>query len=49
MAVAISNAFVQMFDAEVKQAYQGARALAGVVRKRVIFTSHCNDERLHCC
>jgi len=34
MAVAISNAFVQMFDAEVKQAYQGARALAGVVRER---------------
>lgn len=34
MAVAISNAFVQMFDAEVKQAYQGARSLAGVVRER---------------
>ena len=34
MAVAISNAFVQMFDAEVKQAYQGARSLAGVIRER---------------
>lgn len=34
MAVAISNAFVQMFDAEVKQAYQGARSLAGVTRER---------------
>ena len=34
MAVAISNAFVQMFDAEVKQAYQGARALAGLTRER---------------
>ncbi len=34
MAVAISNAFVQMFDAEVKQAYAGARALAGLTRER---------------
>ena len=34
MAVGISNAFVQMFDAEVKQAYQSARALAGVARER---------------
>jgi len=34
MAVAISNAFVQMFDAEVKQAYQGSRALAGLTRER---------------
>ena len=34
MAVGISNAFVQMFDAEVKQAYQSARALAGVTRER---------------
>lgn len=34
MAVGISNAFVQLFDAEVKQAYQGARALAGVTRER---------------
>ena len=34
MALSISNAFVQLFDAEVKQAYQGARSLAGVVRER---------------
>jgi N4-gp56 family major capsid protein len=34
MAIGISNAFVQLFDAEVKQAYQGARALAGVTRER---------------
>ena len=35
MAIGISNAFVQLFDAEVKQAYQGARALAGVTRERM--------------
>ena len=34
MAVGISSAFVQLFDAEVKQAYQSARALAGVTRER---------------
>jgi N4-gp56 family major capsid protein len=34
MAVGISNAFVQLFDAEVKQAYQASRALAGLVRER---------------
>jgi N4-gp56 family major capsid protein len=34
MAVGVSNAFVQLFDAEVKQAYQAQRALAGVVRER---------------
>ena len=34
MAIGISNAFVQLFDAEVKQAYQGARALAGITRER---------------
>jgi hypothetical protein len=34
MAVGISNAFVQLFDAEVKQAYQANRALAGVTRER---------------
>lgn len=34
MAVAISNAFVQMFDAEVHQAYQAQRSLAGVIRER---------------
>jgi hypothetical protein len=34
MAVGVSNAFVQLFDAEVKQAYAAQRALAGVVRER---------------
>ena len=34
MAVGSSSAFVQVFDAEVKQAYKGARALAGVTRER---------------
>jgi len=34
MAVGISNAFVQLFDAEVKQAYQASRALAGLTRER---------------
>lgn len=34
MAIGISNAFVQLFDAEVKQAYQASRALAGLVRER---------------
>lgn len=34
MAIAVSNAFVTLFDAEVKQAYQGTRALAGLVRER---------------
>ena len=34
MAVGISNAFVQLFDAEVKQAYQAGRSLAGVTRER---------------
>jgi len=34
MAQAISNAFVQLFDAEVKQAYQASRQLAGLVRER---------------
>ena len=33
MAVGISNAFVQMFEAEVKRAYQSARARAGVTRE----------------
>jgi len=35
MAVGISNAFVQLFDAEVKQAYQASRMLAGVTRERM--------------
>ncbi|HEY7805207.1 MAG TPA: phage capsid protein [Orrella sp.] len=34
MAVQISNAFVTLFDSEVKQAYQGQRILAGVTRER---------------
>jgi hypothetical protein len=36
MAVSISNAFVTLFDSEVKQAYQGQRALAGLVRERAV-------------
>lgn len=35
MAVQISNAFVTLFDSEVKQAYQGQRLLAGVTRERI--------------
>ena len=34
MAQGISNAFVTLFDAEVKQAYQGMRSLGGLVRER---------------
>ena len=34
MAISVSNAFVMLFDAEVKQAYQASRALAGLVRER---------------
>lgn len=34
MAVQISNAFVTLFDSEVKQAYQGQRLLAGTTRER---------------
>ena len=34
MAQGITSAFVTLFDAEVKQAYQAARALAGLVRER---------------
>ncbi len=34
MAQAISNAFVQLFDAEVKQAYQAKRQLQGLTRER---------------
>lgn len=36
MAVQISNAFVTLFDSEVKQAYQGQRALAGLTRERTV-------------
>ena len=34
MAINISNAFVTLFDAEVKQAYQGAAQLRDTVRLR---------------
>jgi hypothetical protein len=34
MALQISNAFVTLFDSEVKQAYQAQRALAGLTRER---------------
>lgn len=34
MAVQVSNAFVTLFDSEVKQAYQGQRLLAGATRER---------------
>lgn len=36
MAVSISNAFVTLFDSEVKQAYQGQRALVGLTRERTV-------------
>jgi len=36
MAVSISNAFVTLFDSEVKQAYQAQRALAGLTRERSV-------------
>jgi N4-gp56 family major capsid protein len=34
MAQGISSAFVELFDAEVKQAYQASRMLAGITRER---------------
>lgn len=34
MAISLSNAFVQLFDAEVKQAYQAKAMLVGAVRQR---------------
>lgn len=34
MSVSLSNAFVTLFDAEVKQAYQGKAMLVGAVRSR---------------
>ena len=34
MALSLSNAFVTLFDAEVKQAYQGKAQLVGAVRQR---------------
>jgi hypothetical protein len=34
MSIQISNAFVTLFDSEVKQAYQAQRALAGLARER---------------
>lgn len=34
MSIALSNAYVTLFDAEVKQAYQGKAMLVGAVRQR---------------
>lgn len=34
MSISLSNAFVTLFDAEVKQAYQGKAQLVGAVRQR---------------
>lgn len=34
MSISLSNAFVTLFDAEVKQAYQGKAELVGAVRQR---------------
>ncbi len=34
MAQSITNAFVTLFDAEVKQAYQGESSILGCVRLR---------------
>jgi hypothetical protein len=34
MSIALSNSFVTLFDAEVKQAYQGKAMLVGAVRQR---------------
>ena len=34
MSTSISTSFVTIFDAEVKQAYQNDRQLAGTVRER---------------
>lgn len=34
MSISLSNAFVTLFDAEVKQAYQGKAMLVGAVRQR---------------
>lgn len=34
MAISLSNAFITLFDAEVKQAYQGKAQLVGAVRQR---------------
>lgn len=34
MALSVSNAFITLFDSEVKQAYQGGRALAGLTREK---------------
>lgn len=35
MAIGVSSAFVTLFEAEVKQAYQATRALAGLTRERM--------------
>ena len=34
MALSVSNAFITLFDSEVKQAYQAGRALAGLTREK---------------
>lgn len=34
MSIALANNFVTLFDAEVKQAYQGKAMLVGAVRQR---------------
>jgi len=36
MAVSVSNAFVTLFDSEVKHSYQGQRSLAGLTRERTV-------------
>ena len=36
MALSVSNAFVTLYDAELRQAYQSSRALAGLTRERQV-------------
>ncbi len=36
MALSISNAFVTLFDSEVRQAYQASRSLAGLTREKQV-------------
>jgi hypothetical protein len=50
MAQSITNAFVTLFDAEVKQAYQGESTLLGANSiECYLFTSNSNNARLQCC
>jgi hypothetical protein len=37
MAQSITNAFVTLFDAEVKQAFQAESVLRGAVRLRLVY------------